>query len=223
MSDGALGVLWTAGLGLGFAAVALLHRAGLPRTYARDLLHVGAGVWIAGWPWWKGPHVASLVAWGTFCVVAGVPFLAPRLRWIGKAHDSVAGGGEQWSGIVAYAGSFAVLTTLALAFHQVAPAGAAAAALCVGDGLGGLVGRRFGRFRYQLPWSKSKTWEGTAAVAVFSALGIGLALRLLARPAEWETIAVLGVIGAAAEALAPRAWDNVTVPAAVFGAALVLV
>jgi len=220
VSDGVLGVLWMIGLASGFAAVAFLHRIGLPRTYARDLLHVGAGVWIVGWPWWKGPQVALLVAWSTFAVVAAVPAIAPRIRWMGSAYDSVAGEGERWSGIVAYAASFAALTTLALAFHQVMAAASSAAALCAGDGLGGLVGRRLGRHPYKLPWSKSKTWEGTAAVALFSALGIAAALRLLSRPVDWGAIAVLGVTSAAAEALAPRAWDNLAVPAAVFAVAL---
>lgn len=211
------------GLVGGFAAVALLRRLGLPRTYARDLLHVGAGVWVVGWPWWQGPQVALLVAWTTFLLAAAVPGFASRSRWIGRVHESVAGEGERWSGIVAYAASFAVLTTLALGFHQMTPAACAAAALCAGDGLGGLVGRRFGRHRYQLPWSKSKTWEGTVAVAFFSALGIAGVLSLLARPLAAGIVALLGAVSAAAEALAPRAWDNVIVPAAVFGMALLLV
>jgi phytol kinase len=222
VKDEVLGLAWMGGLVLGFAAVATLRRVGLPRTYARDLLHVGAGVWIIGWPWWTTLLVPLLVAWGTFALVAAVPYGASRSGVIGRARDSVAGEGEQWAGIVAYAASFAVLTTLALAFHQVTPAACAAAALSAGDGLGGLLGRRFGRHRFKLPWSKFKTWEGTAAVAFFSGLGVAVVLRLLSRPTDWGTIALLGVTSAAAEALAPRAWDNLTVPAAVFGVARLL-
>jgi len=222
VNDAALAASWTAVLLAGFGAVALLHRAGLPRTYARDLLHVGAGVWIVGWPWWKGALAPLLLVWTVFALAAALPIVMSRVRMLQKAHDSVAGEGERWAGIVAYAASMAALSTLALGLHQVAPSAFAVAALCAGDGLGGLVGRRFGRRRFRLPWSKAKTWEGTAAVFLFSALGIVLAQAALSLPVRWEAAALLGAVSAAAEAVAPRASDNVVVPAAVAVVALLL-
>ena len=207
---------------VGFGAVVLLHRAGLPRTYARDLLHVGAGIWIVGWPWWRGALVPLLIVWLVCALTAALPLGMSRSRILQKAHDSVAGEGERWSGIVAYTFSFAVLTTLALGFHQVQPAAVSIATLCAGDGLGGLVGRRFGRLRYRLPWSKAKTWEGSAAVFLFSILGIAVAQYALSLPVRWGAALILGAVSAVAEALAPRASDNVVVPAGVFGAALLV-
>ena len=222
MNDGVRGGAWIAVLVFAIIALTLLHRAGMPRTYVRDLLHVGAGVWVVGWPWWEGRTVPLLIVWGAFVATALIPILSPRLPPLRRFHDSVAGEGERWAGIVAYTGSFAALTTLALEFRLVPAAAGAAAAMCAGDGLGGLVGRRFGRHRYALPWSKAKTWEGTAAVFVFSVLGIVLALHALAIPVRWENALLLGGAGAVAEALAPRASDNAVVPAAVFGLALIL-
>jgi len=223
MNDWVRGGAWGAVLLFGIAAVTLLHRAGMPRTYARDLLHVGAGVWLVGWPSWTERTVPLGIVWGTFVATALVPILSSKLPAIRRVQDSVAGEGERWAGIVAYTGSFAALTTLALVFQVVAPAACAAAAMCAGDGLGGLIGRRFGRHRYALPWSKAKTWEGTAAVFVFSALGIALALRVLSLPLKGETVLILAAVSAVAEALAPRTSDNAVVPAAVVAAALLLV
>jgi phytol kinase len=220
MNDPLLGAVWIAVLLGGLGAVALLHHWGLSRTYARDLLHVGAGIWIVGWPWWTGVLVPVLIAWVVFAGVAASPLMIARSSALRHVHDSVAGEGERWAGIVVYAGSFAVLTTLALVTKQIQPAACAAAALCMGDGLGGLIGRRFGRHRFTVPWSKAKTWEGSAAVAVFSTLGILLAQVVLSLPVRPGPSIILGLVSAAAEALAPRAWDNAWVPAAVFGAAL---
>jgi len=222
MNDWLRGGAWSAVLLVGLGAVTFFHRAGMPRTYARDLLHVGAGVWVVGWPWWMGRTVPLLLVWGAFVATALVPIVSPRLGAIRRLHDSIAGEGERWAGIVAYTGSFAVLTTLALAFRFIPAAVSAAAAMCAGDGLGGLIGRRFGRHRYALPWSKAKTWEGSAAVLVFSALGIALVLHLLSLPLRWETVLILSAVSAVAEALAPRASDNAVVPAAVLAAGLLL-
>ena len=211
---------WAAVLAGGLGAVVLLKGLGMPRTYARDVLHVGAGVWVAGWPAWKGWVVPVGVAWTVFALLATLGVVTPRVRFLRRVVESVSGDDERWAGIVAYGGSFAALTTLALAGGYVLPAAFAAASLSLGDGLGGLVGRRFGRLRFRLPWSKSKTLEGTLAVAAFSALGVALAAWALSSPVGPGPVLLLGFVSATAEAVAPRAWDNVLVPAAVFAAAL---
>lgn len=220
MSDLAIASGWLAVLLAGFAAVILLRRLGLARTYARDVLHVGAGIWVAGWPLWSGWIVPVSFVVVAFSATALVPVLASRNPLLRRIHDSVAGEGERWAGLVAYAGAFAVLTALALAVGERGPAACAAGALCLGDGIGGLIGRKFGRHRFQVPWSKAKTWEGSIAVGIFSAAGIVLALAAIGAPLRAVPILTLSVLSAAVEALSPRAWDNALVPAAVFIAAL---
>ena len=141
MNDPLWAAVWGAALAAGLGGVVLLRRMGVPRTYARDVLHVGAGVWVLGWPAWTSWPVPVAIAWAGFAVLAllkGVSFLRPVV-------ESVSGDDERWTGVVAYAGSFAALTTLALARGHLLPAACAALALSLGDGLGGLVGRRFGR------------------------------------------------------------------------------
>ncbi len=222
MKDLLLAAGWAAALAGGWGGVVLLKGAGVPRTYARDILHVGAGVWVAGWPEWTGWPVPVLIAWTAAAALALLPFAASRVRFLRRVVESVSGEDERWTGILTYGGSFATLTTLALAAGFLLPAAFAAAALSLGDGLGGLVGRRFGRIRYRLPWSKAKTVEGTLAVAVFSAVGIVLATWAVSAPLRLIPSVVLGGVSATAEALAPRAWDNFWVPAAVFAAALMM-
>jgi phytol kinase len=209
------GAVWAGVLGFGLGAVVLLYRRGLPRTYARDVLHVAAGIWILGWPWWNGWVVPVVLSGALFAALAAVPLGRRHCALVRRVHDSVAGDGERWGGVVVYAGSFAVLTTFALAGKLAHPAVCGAAALCMGDGVGGLLGRRFGRHCFKVPWSKAKTWEGTVAVAAFSTLGILLMHAALSMPVRMGSAILLGLVSAAAEALAPRAWDNAWVPAAV--------
>jgi dolichol kinase len=89
-------------------------------------------------------------------------------------------------------------------------------ALALGDGVGGAVGRRFGRRVLRVPFGKPKSWEGAAAVTAFAAAGVWLALRWYGAPAGVVLVAGAGVVAGIAEALAPRATDNLLVPAAVF-------
>ena len=94
----------------------------------------------------------------------------------------------------------------------------AIAALCAGDGLAEVVGRRWGKKSGALPWNADKSWAGSAACAVAS-LGASIALLRwhgLAHPVL--PLAAVSLGSTALESLAWEEWDNV----AVFAGALVL-
>ena len=205
-----------AAVAVGLASCVALVRLGMATTHVRDLLHVGAGVvWVMTWRWWSSPVVpvalVAVVAAGT----ALVPALARRSRAAASLMRSVASGDELWSGLTAY--TFAVLVFTACGFFvEPVSAAAAIAALALGDGIGGAAGRRFGRVRYAVPWGKPKSLEGSLAVAVGAAAGAAAAAWWLGAPmAAWLAVAA-GVVAALAEAAAPRAGDNLLVPAAVW-------
>lgn len=217
MADGWLAIAWLGVLVAGVAACIGLRRAGVPMTYVRDVLHVGAGVWPLGWGSWReGAAPSAIAASGALALVA-VPVLA---RWSSVARgvrDAVSGEDERFGGVALYAVSAAVLTAVAMAWRAAAPAAAGALlALALGDGIGGAVGRRFGRRPLRVPFGKTKSWEGAAAVTAFSAAGAWIALGWYGAPAGPLLVAGAGVVAGLAEALAPRATDNLLVPAAVF-------
>lgn len=216
MSDAVpLTLLWLAVLGAGLGACVLLARWGVPRTHVRDLLHVGAGSWVLGWPWWPGPTAPIAITLVAFIGGVLVPVLASRVRALEKLRSAVAGADEQWSGIVLYVLSFGVFTAVGL-WRSPFPAAAALLALALGDGIGGAVGLRFGRTRYRVPWAKPKSVEGTLAVAVMSAVGIAVASRWFDAPVALPVLLGASVIAAVFEALSPRASDNLLLPASVW-------
>lgn len=218
MSDLVAAVVWLCVLAGGIGSCLLLHRLGLRSTYVRDVLHIGVGVWVLGWPWWKGFTAPALILGLVLALTWAMPRLAEQSSWAALLVESLASGDERWNGLVLYVVAYAVLTLAGLCLGGFA-AGAALLSLSLGDGIGGAVGRRFGRHRYRVPGGKEKTVEGSLAVAVAAAAGVAIAAwRFGAHPGAAH-VAGLAAIAAMAEALSPRGSDNVVVPAAVWSAA----
>lgn len=224
LGDGAQAAAWLGVLGAGLAFCVGVRRAGVPTTYVRDLLHVGAGIWAFGLRLWHGRAVPIAITLVAVIALALLPRAASRVRALARFRDAVSSQDERFGGLVRYAASFCAFTALAfLDRHSTSAASAAnaasaaaLAALALGDGVGGLVGRRFGRVRYRVPWAKEKSLEGSLAVAVFSALALVAVGAWYGRPFGVAAIVVASLAAAAAEAIAPRASDNVLLPAAVW-------
>lgn len=218
MTDGWLAIAWAGVLVAGVAACVGLRRAGMPMTYVQNVLHVGAGLWPLGWSSWEGGAAPCAIAASGALALVAVPAAA---RWSSVARgvrDAVSGGDERFGGVALYAVSAAIFTAVAMSWKAAAPAAAGALlALALGDGIGGVVGRRFGRHPLRVPFGKPKSWEGAAAVTAFAALGAWIALRWYGAGPGPLVILGAGVIAGVAEALSPRATDNLVVPAAVFG------
>jgi dolichol kinase len=193
----------------------------------RDLLHVGAGVWAFGLRLWHRPTAPIAITVAALVSLALLPRAASRVRVLARFRDAVSSQDERFGGLVLYAASFCAFTALAVLDEAptTAASGAAAAALAalaLGDGVGGLVGRRFGRVRYRVPWAKEKSLEGSAAVAAFVALALVAVGAWYDRPFGLVSILVASLAAAVAEAIAPRASDNVLLPAVVWGVLRVL-
>ncbi len=215
MGDTARAVLWVCVLFGGVAVAAALGRFGLKRTHVRDVLHVGAGVWPLGWPFWHAVRLPIAIAGAALLGMASLPLLAPRVRWAARAMDSVSSEDERFTGLVLYTASVAVLTAVGL-LGRPFPAAAALLALALGDGLGGAVGLAYGRHRFRAPGGKPKSLEGALGVALFSTLGVWLAMAWFSAPLGFGLAVLAGSVAALAEALSPRAMDNVVLPGCVF-------
>lgn len=215
MIDVALIAAWLGLLAAAGAFCIVARRAGVALTYLRDLVHVGAGVWVLGWPLWREPLAPIGLGLAGAAATFAVPRLATRAAILGRFRDSISDASERWSGVRLYGLSFAAGTALAFAVAPV-PAGAALLALALGDGVGGLIGRRHGRHSFAAPGAKRKTVEGSAAVAVFSAAGIAVAMLRFGAPLAILPVAAGAGAAALAEAFAPEGTDNLLVPASVW-------
>ncbi len=218
MTDALLAIAWVGALGAALATLMLVHRAGLATTYARDLLHVGTGVWVLGWPWWHNAAAPVLITGAAALATAWLPDLARRRPAAARIRDTFAGGDERWSGLCLYTASYAALTWIGL-WRAPFAAAAGLLALSLGDGIGGAVGRRFGAHFFRAPGGKQKSLEGSLAVAVAAAAGVLVASWRFNAPVGASRVALLGAGAAVAEALSPRGTDNVVVPAVVWGLA----
>jgi dolichol kinase len=214
--DGLLVLLWSAVFAGGLGVCLWLAGRGLSRTYVRDMLHVGAGVWPLGWGAWLSPWPPIAVATIGFAVLLSVPLLGRCLEAARSLERAVSGDGEAWSGLVLYGASAAAFTAVGLLGRSPFPAAAALLALALGDGIGGLVGRRWGRGHYRVPWAKTKSVNGTLVVFVCAAFATDVAGAVFGVRVEGSRALVAGLAAAVAEALAPRATDNLGVPLAVW-------
>ncbi len=221
MSDAGWTVIWLGALVAGVLACVGVRALGVASTYVRDLLHVGAGVWLLGWPAWDGDALPIAIV-GTVAVgTALVPLVGRQIGAVARFEHSVSGGDERWSGLVLYTFSYALLTAVGMT-GRMFPAAAGLAALSLGDGVGGAVGRRFGRRHYQPPWGKEKSLEGSAAVAAAATVAVLIVAAICGAQVSVNQAVALGLVAAVTEGLAPRGTDNALVPAAVWGAALLI-
>lgn len=219
MNDVLLALLWVLTSAVGLAACVKLRAAGVAATYVRDLLHVGAGVWIFGWPLWSGVLAPVVIVLSAFALVASVRSLG---RWGRAVVEAVTGNEERWSGIVAYTASFALFTVVGLTVDPF-PAAIALLALAIGDGVGGLVGRTLGRRRIRVPGAKPKTIEGSLAVGAGALAAVWIAGLALGRSVHPGAAALIALTTALVEAVSPRSTDNLTVPTAAWLVATILV
>jgi dolichol kinase len=221
MTDLELSGLWLAVLVCGLGGAIAIHMLGVASTYVRDVLHVGAGVWVLGWPHWQGRALPIAITIAVAAATAGVPLLAGHNRWVARLVRAVTNDDEHWFGLSLYTLAFAALTAAGLA-HEPVPAAAGLLALSLGDGLGGAFGRRFGQHGFRAPGGKRKSFEGAVVVALGAATGAAIAAHLFGQPIAAGAIVLLGIIAAVVEALAPRGTDNLLVPAAVWLAAVLV-
>ena len=206
MNDAVLALGSAGAAAAGLSAAVALHAMGLRRTYVRDLVHVGTGVWVLSWPAWSAPALPIAIP----AAACTLTLFAPR-----RLREAMSDKDERWSGVVLYTVAYAVLTATGF-LDRLFPAGAALLALSLGDGLGGAVGRRFGAHSFQVPFAKKKSVEGSATVAVMTAVAVVIAATCFdAHPGALLVLAA-ALVGAGVEAFAPRGTDNVLLPAAVW-------
>lgn len=198
----------------------------MDRKLTRKIMHLAAGpVFMLTWPFFSAEKSGRLWA-------AAVPLgMTLKFALTGLGVLNIAGDVEAMSrsgerkellrGPLIYGLVFTAATILA--FREVIAA-ASLMALCAGDGMADVVGRRWGgALGVKLPWSPRKSWPGSCAFLVAS-FGASAAFGALFHAWGWSTMpthAMLAplllacLVGAAVESLPFADVDNVLVPSAV--------
>jgi len=179
-----------------------LRERGLSSNLLRELTHMVMGVWPILWLLFEYKETAFIVP----LVVTIMLALAPE-----KIRSVFSQGDEKHIGLVFYAFSFTLITF----FFWKSFAGAAGIfCLSFGDGLGGLIGSRYGKLRYKIPWVKEKSFEGSFTIFVVSLIAIIIAQFIY--PASSGLNILLALVGAVfvtvLEAISPYHSDNLTIP-----------
>ena len=221
-SDGVAFLAASATMAVLVEGLKVLAKAGVyPTTFTRKLLHMAAGpVFILTWPWFgKQPSSAVWAAAVPACMTAKFALVGAGLiqqdadvKLMSRTGDRR----ELLRGPLLYGAVFCAATVLGF---RSATAGGALMALCAGDGMADVIGRRFGR-RHKLPWSPQKSWAGSAAFTASAFAGSMGAVSLF-HHWGWSSSAAAdlalpllaaSVAAAAAESLPVPEIDNVVAP-----------
>mgnify|MGYP003685841217 CR=1 FL=1 len=200
---------------------ALAARGVFSSLAARKLMHIGCGpLFVLTWPLFseRGASAASCVPLAMSLKFAATGLGLLRNDAEVRAMSRTGAPRELLRGPLLYGLAFVALTRLC---WRSAPGVAGMMALCFGDGMAEVVGRRYGAARRaRLPWSPRKSWIGSAAFLV-SAAASGLASVGLfhqlgwveAPPAALLAPLLLAVLaGCIVESLPLNDADNVLVP-----------
>jgi phytol kinase len=200
----AIAALWLALVGLTAIGVDRLVPEG--SELVRKVVHIGTGnIVLLAW-WMKIPAWIGVSAGVFFAIVTLASYrfqLLPRIDNVGRKSF----------GTFFYAVSIAVLVGWFWGVNRPEFGVLGILVMTWGDGLAGLVGKRFGRHRYHL-WGMEKSWEGSLTMAIVATLVSGIILsNVVGSTAQLIPIAfTVGILSAVLEAFSNLGIDNLTVP-----------
>jgi len=188
-------------------------------NFTRKIIHIGAGMWVWGILYFFDHWYFGIIPFATFIILNYVFYRQQTFKQM-DANDATLG-------TVYFAISitilFALLWRTGGEIDRAPIATAAVMAMTWGDAMASIIGRRWGTHKYQT-FGHTRSWEGTAAMFVFSFLAMWITLMVLPGsalspnsvtylPAQAALFALIGaVVASAAEALSPGGTDNLSVP-----------
>lgn len=199
-----IAALWLALVGL--VAIGVDRVAVEGSELVRKVVHIGTGnIVLLAW-WMKIPGWIGVSAGVFFAIVTLASYrfqLLPRIDNVGRKSY----------GTFFYAVSIAVLVGWFWGVNRPEFGVLGILVMTWGDGLAGLVGKRFGRNRYQL-WGMQKSWEGSLTMAIVATLVSALILsNIVDSVIQLIIIAfTVGISSAVLEAFSNLGIDNLTVP-----------
>jgi phytol kinase len=173
---------------------------------SRKIVHIGAGnVILLAW-WLQIPAWVGITAAATSSVIAFISYWYPVLA-------SVSGVGRKSFGTFFYAVSIGLLIAYFWPRELQPHAVLGVLVMTWGDGLAALIGQSFGKHGYEV-WGMTKSWEGTAAMAIASTVVSGSILSV-AYGLSWPsllTALLVALVATGLESFSKFGIDNLSVP-----------
>ena len=186
----------------------------------RKFVHIMVGNIVFLWWVFDSSYVMAFLAAAPFIPLL---LLASPYSHFSKLKDSFLGrtAGESHDlGLVYYAISWTILAFFFFDYRLIASI--AIVAMAYGDGLGGLIGKRYGKHKLRGP----KTLEGTMAVFVGTLIATFIVIQFyqwlnfhdliaipeVSLPASIVVALLIGTFVAVVELLTPGAYDNLVIP-----------
>lgn len=210
-------------------AAMLLRRRGSSLD-SRKVVHIGVGLFVL--VWWVFSESWIMLVFFTVpfaLILLAVMVLGDRLS--GTCIGGLANDSGHRTGLFLYAVSITILVALLWDHWTAATIGVVA--MTWGDGLGSVVGRRYGRHR--IPNGKSLegslgVFAGTAVATCLVVLYYGWLISSGLYPTGsvdaavplWAVSLIAGAIAAVLEAVCPGQYDNLAIPLVTAGAMVAL-
>ncbi len=211
--------------------ISTLAKRRFPGCGYRKIIHILVGNIVFLWWMFDSRYIMAFLAAAPFIVL--LLLVTPRspLRKLDNSFLQMATAQGHGYGLVYYAISWTLLALLLFDDRMVASIGIVA--MSYGDGVGGLIGRQYGRRKL---W-RDKSYVGTAAVMLgtfgatlavitfYSALnGIvpGLNVHAYGVVTALVVATVVGAFVAVVEMLSPGEYDNIIVPFSTVALVLIL-
>jgi phytol kinase len=187
--------------------------------FTRKIIHIGAGMWVWGILYFFDHWYYGIIPFGTFILLNYAFYRQQTFKQMDDAQST--------PGTVYFAFSITVLMSLLWrtggALDRAPIAIAAIMGMTWGDAFASLVGKRWGKNRYEV-FGHARSWQGSAAMAVFTFASVALTLWLLpvsalspnSIPLSFGNVLFLTSLATGvatlSEALSPAGTDNLSVP-----------
>jgi phytol kinase len=198
------------------------HRGWIGSALSRKIIHIGTGpLFVLTWLFFRDtPSARFLAALVPLAITAQFALVGLGIWRDPASVEAMSRTGDRREilrGPLYYGVAFVALTIL---FWKDSPVGIIALMLlCGGDGLADVIGKRLGKAH--LPWSRSKTWAGSAAMFIggwlLSVLVLGVYLAAGVFPGSLlsylPAVTIIALAATVVESLPFSDLDNLTVPA----------
>jgi len=209
MENTAFGVVLTIIAPCGVLCLAaVMRKFGVDVEVSRKLVHILLSNWIL---------LALAVyssAW-TACILPGLLIPLNYISYRKKIFSAIERNEDNTPGTVWYAISLFLLCLAGYSLDMPWIAACGMLAMGYGDGLGALIGRRWGKLRFPGAHSKKSLW-GILTVMFFSGLAVGIVCAVYAPNLTphfaLRTALACAVPAAVIELFSPRGTDNLTLP-----------